>query len=285
LVGQHKLPSGAKFHAAGVSLVLHPWNPHVPTIHMNVRYFECGNVWWFGGGIDVTPYYPVPEQIVAFHQHLKRICETHQQPYEQYKLQCDDYFTLPHRGEMRGIGGIFFDNLTTPNKKAALDFIIALGSAFKGLYEPFIDANSSKSYGTRHRDYQLVRRGRYTEFNLLYDRGTKFGLQSNGRTESILMSLPAVALWKYNWRPPMGSYEEMVNAFYLQPQDWASMSLPLPNDPALRMLPPSGDAPAFPNLPSPTIRLQPFLPYLNGLAMLSVGAIIGYFVGRNRSPS
>lgn len=220
--------SDGGFKATGVSLVIHPRNPNVPTIHMNVRYFESGEKWWFGGGIDVTPYYPVFSQVQGFHRALKELCEEHQQPYDDYKTQCDSYFTLKHRKEMRGIGGIFFDHLTGTadgkvTKASLLRFVAALGKAFTSLYEPFLIGNLSRPYTPAQREYQVWRRSRYVEFNLLFDRGTKFGIESEGRTESILMSLPTVAKWYYDFFPSAGTDEYITHTFYLHPQDWINL--------------------------------------------------------------
>ena len=204
-----------------MSLVLHPWNPKVPTIHMNIRYFEAGDVWWFGGGIDLTPYYPVRGEVVEFHQALKAICDESGEDYATHKRACDEYFYLRHRGEMRGVGGIFFDHLRR-DRQRHLDFVVHLGEAFPNLYRPFIEAHKDDAYTEEQREFQLYRRGRYVEFNLVYDRGTLFGLQSQGRTESILMSLPAAASWRYDWHPAPNTPEaELVN-YYLQPQNWVA---------------------------------------------------------------
>jgi len=220
---QIRVPADAPFLATGVSLVIHPWNPHIPTIHMNIRYFEAGDVWWFGGGIDVTPYYPVKEQVIEFHQALKAICDESGYSYDEHKKACDEYFFLKHRGEMRGIGGTFFDHLRDDREKA-FNYCVALGKSFPNLYRPFIEANRDKRHTDEEREFQLYRRGRYVEFNLIYDRGTVFGLQSQGRTESILMSLPATAHWRYDWHPEPGTREHELTDYYLKPRDWAGMS-------------------------------------------------------------
>ena len=219
---QFQIPQDTPFLATGVSLVLHPWNPHIPTIHMNIRYFEAGDLWWFGGGIDLTPTYPVKSQVIAFHKHLKRICEECDHPYDLHKKQCDEYFFLKHRDEMRGIGGTFFDHLRE-DKEKHFTYCKTLGMNFPDLYRPFIEKNRDSEYTQDQRDFQLYRRGRYVEFNLVYDRGTIFGLQSQGRTESILMSLPATAHWRYNYQPKPGTPEAELTDYYLKPQDWASM--------------------------------------------------------------
>lgn len=220
---QFQIPKGTPFLATGVSLVIHPWNPHMPTVHLNIRYFEAGDAWWFGGGIDLTPYYPVKDQIIEFHQGLKAVCDESGEDYAAYKKTCDEYFFLKHRNEMRGVGGIFYDHLRT-DKQKHFDFCIALGMAFPSLYLPMVEANKNKEHTEAQRDFQLYRRGRYVEFNLVYDRGTIFGLQSQGRTESILMSLPAVAHWRYNWSPAPGTLEAELSDYYLKPQDWANMA-------------------------------------------------------------
>ena len=201
---------------------------------MNIRYFESGSVWWFGGGIDLTPYYPQFEQTKNFHTTLRDLCDTHKQPYDEYKKICDDYFTLKHRKEMRGVGGIFFENLSEKSAQWSateiFDFVIGLGLTFKSLYGPFLD-NAALPYTEAQREYQLWRRSRYVEFNLLWDRGTKFGIESEGRTESILMSLPTTAKWYYDYVPHENSVEHIVQSFYLQPQDWVNLN-PKKDDPA-----------------------------------------------------
>jgi len=221
---QIQIPPDTPFLATGVSLVIHPWSPHVPTIHMNIRYFEAGEVWWFGGGIDLTPTYPVKAQVIEFHQALKAICDESGYSYAEHKKNCDEYFFLKHRNEMRGIGGTFFDHLRD-DKGKAFNYCLALGRSFPNLYRPFVEGNRDTPYTEAQRDFQLYRRGRYVEFNLIYDRGTIFGLQSQGRTESILMSLPATAHWRYNWHPAPGTPEHELTEFYLKPQDWSTFSL------------------------------------------------------------
>ncbi|PRP80858.1 coproporphyrinogen III oxidase [Planoprotostelium fungivorum] len=266
-ISPEEASDGVPFKAMGVSLVIHPSNPHIPTIHMNIRYFECGppsqpdRYWWFGGGespqrfihsllddrivnsptanwliwitgIDLTPYWPTPGlfgRVINFHKKLKEICVRHNQPYDKYKATCDEYFTIPHRNEMRGVGGIFFDHLNEESGMSRRDlfaFISDLGFTFTSIYRPFIDEdrrslpynpatlkkNFTGNIEENEREWQLIRRGRYVEFNLTYDRG--------GRTESILMSLPTVAKWKYNYIPKKGSAPEIINSFYLQPQPW-----------------------------------------------------------------
>ena len=219
---QFQLEPDTPFFATGVSLVVHPWNPYVPTIHMNVRYFEAGDRWWFGGGIDLTPYYPQLDDVVLFHRQLKRICDESGADYESHKRQCDEYFHISHRCESRGVGGVFFDHLSE-DKDRLFRYVTGLGMAFPSLYGPFWEKYKRVSYSERQREFQLYRRSRYVEFNLCYDRGTRFGLQSGGRIESILMSMPATAIWKYDWQPAPGSPEEELSKFYLHPQDWLAL--------------------------------------------------------------
>lgn len=201
------------FFATGVSIVLHPFNPMVPIIHMNVRYFEMTNgVWWFGGGIDLTPHYVNVEDARYFHQTLKSLCDAHHPSYyPEFKNWADDYFFLKHRRETRGIGGIFFDYLkgeTGFTKESRFEFIKALGNAFAPLYTHFMKKNAGLPFTDSEKEWQFLRRGRYVEFNLVWDRGTKFGLDTDGRTESILMSLPPQAQWVYNYQAAPGSEEE-----------------------------------------------------------------------------
>ncbi|MBI9033434.1 MAG: oxygen-dependent coproporphyrinogen oxidase [Bacteroidales bacterium] len=212
-------PANQVFKATGVSLVIHPRNPYIPTVHMNVRYFECGDSWWFGGGIDLTPYYPYKEDVIHFHSTLKKVCDQFDTNYyPRFKSWCDEYFYLPHRNETRGVGGVFFDQLSG-DKKQIFEFVKAVGYAFNQAYIPLIEKRKVSPYVDRHRNFQLYRRGRYVEFNLVYDKGTLFGLETKGRIESILMSLPAQANWKYNWRPEPGSEEAQLDE-YLKPHDW-----------------------------------------------------------------
>jgi coproporphyrinogen III oxidase len=218
---QFKIAPGTKFFATGVSLVMHPRNPHVPTIHMNVRYFQAGEVWWFGGGVDLTPYYPEQAQITGFHRALRDLCLSHGRDYAAMKRSCDEYFILKHRGEARGVGGLFFDHLRADKAKDQA-WVEALGLAFPDLYRPFLVARD-RPFTEAQRDFQLYRRSRYVEFNLLYDRGTLFGLQSGGRTESILMSMPPLARWIYGYAPQPGSAEEKLTEYYLKPRDWADL--------------------------------------------------------------
>ena len=204
--------SEGDFFATGVSIVIHPENPRVPIIHMNIRYFEMSNGnFWFGGGIDLTPHYVDGDDARFFHGRLKAVCDKHHQNYyQEFKHWADDYFFIKHRNETRGIGGIFFDHLGEDkefSKKDRLDFVKDVGLAFAPIYTYFMNKNGRLPYGGREKEWQMLRRGRYVEFNLVYDRGTRFGLETNGRTESILMSLPAQAGWEYDFEPTEGSKE------------------------------------------------------------------------------
>lgn len=210
---------GDEFYATGVSLVLHPRNPHVPTVHANFRMLARGDRAWLGGGADLTPYYPVEEDVRHFHGTLRQACDRHDPTYyPRFKKWCDEYFTIPHRGEMRGVGGIFFDELTADEKNFA--FLRSAGDAFLPSYLPIVERRREASFTEDERQWQLIRRGRYVEFNLIYDRGTIFGLKSQGRIESILMSLPNLASWQYDHHPAPGSVEAAALAYY-QPGDWA----------------------------------------------------------------
>nr|WP_299240663.1 oxygen-dependent coproporphyrinogen oxidase [uncultured Halomonas sp.] len=218
--------AGRSFHAVGVSWVLHPHNPHVPTSHGNVRFFIAEKegespVWWFGGGYDLTPFYPVEEDVVHWHQTAFDACAPFgDDVYPRYKHWCDEYFYLKHRDETRGVGGLFFDDLNEWGFERCFAFQRAVGDSFLDAYLPILKRRRDDAYGERERAFQLYRRGRYVEFNLVWDRGTLFGLQSGGRTESILMSMPPVAEWHYGWTPAPGSQEEVLYQKYLQPQDW-----------------------------------------------------------------
>ncbi|HWM27100.1 MAG TPA: oxygen-dependent coproporphyrinogen oxidase [Woeseiaceae bacterium] len=218
--------AGRRFQATGVSLVLHPKNPHVPTTHANFRFFSTddGNgdpLWWFGGGFDLTPYYPVHEDVLHWHRQAEAACAPFGDGvYRRYKSWCDDYFYLKHRDETRGVGGLFFDDLNEFGYERSFEFLKAVGEAFLPAYLPIVEARMDIPYGKREREFQLYRRGRYVEFNLLYDRGTLFGLQSGGRAESILMSLPPRVRWEYDWHPEPGSAEERLYQGYLRPRDW-----------------------------------------------------------------
>ena len=217
---------GRGFEALGVSLVLHPRNPYVPTVHMNVRAFVATKalaapVWWFGGGMDLTPYYGFEEDAAHFH----RTCKAALAPFgadlhPRFKDWCDRYFFLKHRGEPRGVGGIFFDDLNAPDFGTCFALTRSVGDSFVDAYRPIVERRRDLPYGERERDFQAYRRGRYVEFNLVYDRGTLFGLQSGGRTESILMSLPPVVKWRYDWRPAPGTPEAKLYEVFLVPRDW-----------------------------------------------------------------
>lgn len=218
--------SDATFYATGVSIVLHPNNPHVPIIHMNVRYFEMSTgVWWFGGGIDLTPHYVVDEQAKFFHNSLKTACDNHHASYyPKFKEWADNYFYIPHRKETRGIGGIFFDQLNQKDgftKEERFDFVKEVGNAFTPIYTHLLSENENKPFTDAEKDWQFHRRGRYVEFNLVWDRGTKFGLETNGRTESILMSLPAMAKWSYNHKPVPGTAEYQTQKLLKKGINWA----------------------------------------------------------------
>lgn len=241
--------AGHRFYATGTSMVLHPRNPYVPTVHLNYRYFEAGPVWWFGGGIDLTPYYPFAEDAAHFHKTLKQACDRHHSEYyPTFKLWCDEYFYLKHRGETRGVGGIFFDyqdgqgmlyrgpeakgnaaqhsqRVGTVRERSWEDlfaFVQDCGNAFLPAYVPIAEGRQGMAYGDRERNFQLYRRGRYVEFNLVYDRGTIFGLQTNGRTESILMSLPPLVRWEYGYTPEPNTPEAELYERFLKPQDWVN---------------------------------------------------------------
>ena len=217
---------GRAFEAMGVSLVLHPRNPYVPTVHMNVRFFMATRegetpVWWFGGGMDLTPYYGFEDDAVHFH----RVCRDALTPFgadlhPRLKKWCDEYFFLKHRNEPRGIGGVFFDDLNLPDFDACFAITRSIGESFLLGYEPIVTRRRDLAYGERERDFQAYRRGRYVEFNLVFDRGTLFGLQSGGRTESILMSMPPIVKWRYDWKPETGSAEERLYNEYLRPRAW-----------------------------------------------------------------
>jgi coproporphyrinogen III oxidase len=218
--------AGRSFQALGVSLVIHPRNPYVPTSHANVRFFIAEKkgeapVWWFGGGFDLTPYYPHEEDAIHWHHVAREACQPFgPEVYPKFKAWCDEYFFLRHRNETRGIGGLFFDDLNEWGFEQCFAFLRSVGDHFLKAYLPIVQRRKDMVYGEREREFQLYRRGRYVEFNLVYDRGTLFGLQSGGRTESILMSLPPVANWRYNWSPEAGSPEENLYANFLKPREW-----------------------------------------------------------------
>ncbi|QIR39066.1 oxygen-dependent coproporphyrinogen oxidase [Tolypothrix sp. PCC 7910] len=247
ILAQRPEAAGHSFYATGTSLVLHPRNPYVPTVHLNYRYFEAGPVWWFGGGADLTPYYPFAEDAQHFHKTLKQACDQHHpEYYPVFKRWCDEYFYLKHRNETRGVGGLFLDYQDgqgalyrgpNPNGEAAIysnqvgnlpqrtwEELFALiqdcGAAFLPAYVPIVERRNGIEYGDRERNFQLYRRGRYVEFNLVYDRGTIFGLQTNGRTESILMSLPPLVRWEYGYQPEANTPEAELYETFLKPQDW-----------------------------------------------------------------
>lgn len=249
ILAQRPESAGHKWIAMGTSMVLHPRNPYVPTVHLNYRYFEAGPVWWFGGGADLTPYYPFAEDAACFHSSHKQACDAHHpEYYPVFKRWCDEYFYLKHRQETRGVGGIFFDyqdgqgslyrgphpegpaaaysnQIGTPEPRSweeLFAFVRDCGKAFLAGYVPIVERRQSMEYGDRERNFQLYRRGRYVEFNLVYDRGTIFGLQTNGRTESILMSLPPLVRWEYCYKPEPNTPEAELYETFLKPQDWAS---------------------------------------------------------------
>jgi coproporphyrinogen III oxidase len=221
--------AGYGFTALGVSLVLHPRNPYVPTTHMNIRYFVAEkhgapSAWWFGGGFDLTPFYPFEEDVVHWHTVARDLCSPFgADVYPRFKRWCDDYFYLRHRGEPRGVGGLFFDDLSEWGFERSFAFQRAVGDGLLGAYLPIVERRKDLPYGERERDFQLYRRGRYVEFNLLYDRGTLFGLQSGGRTESILMSLPPEVRFRYNWRPEPGTPEARLYDVFLKRREWAPL--------------------------------------------------------------
>lgn len=250
ILTQRPEAAGHRFFATGTSMVLHPRNPYIPTVHLNYRYFEAGPVWWFGGGIDLTPYYPFVEDVKHFHSTIKEACDRHHSEYyPAFKRWCDEYFYLKHRQETRGVGGIFFDYQdgngelyrgTDMQGEAAcysqkvgkvqqswedlFNFAQSCGYSFLPSYVPIAEKRQDTEYGERERNFQLYRRGRYVEFNLVYDRGTIFGLQTNGRTESILMSLPPLVRWEYNYHPEAGTREAQLYETFLKPQDWLNFS-------------------------------------------------------------
>ncbi len=218
--------AGRSFEAMGVSLVMHPCNPYVPTSHANVRFFMAEKpgaepIWWFGGGYDLTPYYGNEEDCRHWHQVAFDACKPFgDEVYPRYKKWCDDYFYLPHRQEARGVGGLFFDDLNEWGFEQSFAFMQAVGDSYLPAYLPIVERRKDVSFGERERQFQLYRRGRYVEFNLVYDRGTLFGLQSGGRTESILMSLPPLVRWEYNWAPEAESAEAKLYSDFLPPRDW-----------------------------------------------------------------
>jgi coproporphyrinogen III oxidase len=218
--------AGRRFQAMGVSLVIHPHNPYVPTSHANVRFFiaekpDEAPVWWFGGGFDLTPYYAQEEDVIHWHHIARQACAPFgDDVHARYKKWCDDYFFLKHRNEPRGVGGLFFDDLNEWGFDKSFAFMQSVGDHYIKAYRPIVNKRKAMPFGERERDFQLYRRGRYVEFNLVYDRGTLFGLQSGGRTESILMSLPPLVSWRYNWQPEKGSAEAELYEKYLIKRDW-----------------------------------------------------------------
>jgi coproporphyrinogen III oxidase len=249
ILKQRPEAAGHGFYATGTSMVLHPRSPFIPTVHLNYRYFEAGPVWWFGGGADLTPYYAFHEDAAQFHTTFKQACDRyHTEYYNVFKRWCDEYFFLKHRDETRGVGGLFFDYqdgrgqlYRGPNLEGGaaaysnqlgdveprswddlFSFINTCGHSFIPAYEPIVNRRRDAEYGEHERNFQLYRRGRYVEFNLVYDRGTIFGLQTNGRTESILMSLPPLVRWEYGYTPEPGSREAELYEIFLKPQDWAN---------------------------------------------------------------
>jgi len=222
--------AGRTFQAMGVSLVIHPRNPYIPTTHANVRFFiaekdNADPVWWFGGGFDLTPYYGFEEDAVHWHRLAKEACTPFgPDVYPRYKQWCDDYFYIKHRAEPRGIGGLFFDDLNAGGFEHCCSLMISVGNHFLPAYLPIVERRKDIAWGERERDFQSCRRGRYVEFNLVYDRGTLFGLQSGGRTEAILMSLPPQVSWRYDWHPEPGTPEAELYEVFLKPRDWLAES-------------------------------------------------------------
>ncbi|MEM1181969.1 MAG: oxygen-dependent coproporphyrinogen oxidase [Acidobacteriota bacterium] len=219
--------SGGRFEAASISLIVHPKNPYAPTSHANWRYFEAtpvgggDPVWWFGGGFDLTPYYGFEDDARHWHRVAKAACDPFGADlYPRFKAQCDEYFFLPHRGEPRGLGGLFFDDHSDGGFERCFDLVRAMGGAYLDAYLPILDRRLGMEWGERQREFQLQRRGRYVEFNLLHDRGTLFGLQAKGRTESILVSMPPRVRWTYDFKPEPGSPEERLLTYFLKPRDW-----------------------------------------------------------------
>ncbi len=221
----HLPGEGTRFTATGISLVLHPRSPHIPTVHANFRFLTRGSASWFGGGADLTPYYPVLEDVTHFHRTWKAVCDRHANlaNYDKMKRDCDEYFHLKHRNEARGVGGFFFDYTGADRLDATFAFVKDAGEAFVSSYVPIVERRKSLAWTAEQRLFQEYRRGRYVEFNLVYDRGTIFGLKTNGRTESILMSLPPVVRYIYDYQPAAGSPEAELTDYWLKPKDWTSM--------------------------------------------------------------
>lgn len=228
----HPEAAGRPWEAMGVSLVFHPRNPYIPTVHMNVRFFVAkaqnsadADIWWFGGGMDLTPYYGFEEDAEHFHRTNKTALDAYDKAYyPKFKKECDEYFYLKHRKEPRGIGGIFFDDFNELGFEKSFELQRAVGDSFLNAYLPIVQRRKDTPYGERERDFQAYRRGRYVEFNLVYDRGTLFGLQSNGRTESILLSMPPIVKWRYDWKPEAGSPEAKLYTNFLIDKDWLSIT-------------------------------------------------------------
>jgi coproporphyrinogen III oxidase len=220
--------AGRRYEAVSVSLIVHPRNPYAPTSHLNVRFFVAHGqapVWWFGGGFDLTPYYGFEEDVVHWHRTARAACEPFgPEAYPRFKKACDEYFQLRHRGEPRGIGGIFFDDLDQGGFERCFAFQRRVGEHYALAYLPILQRRKATPYGAREREFQLYRRGRYAEFNLVQDRGTKFGLQSGGRVESILASMPPLAAWRYDWQPAPGTPEARLYEVFLRPRDWLAES-------------------------------------------------------------
>jgi len=218
--------AGRGFEAVSLSLIVHPRNPYAPTTHMNLRFFTAqapdgDAVWWFGGGFDLTPSYGFAEDAVHWHRTAREACRTHGADlYARFKKTCDEYFYLPHRGEMRGVGGVFFDDLVLGDFARSFALVQSVGDHFLPAYLPILERRKDAPFGEREREFQLVRRGRYAEFNLVYDRGTRYGLQSGRRVESVLASLPPLAAWRYDWQPEPGTPEARLAAEFLVPRDW-----------------------------------------------------------------
>ncbi len=222
--------AGSGFQAMGVSVVMHPKNPLVPISHANVRFFiaqpeNADPIWWFGGGFDLTPCYGFEADCISWHQHAQAVCSRYgDDVYRRFKQQCDDYFYIPHRQESRGVGGIFFDDLNEWGFRSCFDFIVDVGRCYGNAYVDVVERRKDTPFTPAQRAFQVYRRGRYVEFNLVYDRGTLFGLQSGGRVESILMSLPPEVSWRYGYSPASGSDEERLTEFFLKPRDWLGLS-------------------------------------------------------------
>jgi len=217
--------AGKRFEAVSLSLIVHPRNPYVPTSHANLRFFRAESdppAWWFGGGFDLTPYYPFDEDCVHWHREARAACAPFGAGlYARFKKACDEYFFLPHRGEARGIGGLFFDDFAEGGFEQAFALVRSVGDHYLRAYLPIVERRKATPYGERERGFQLYRRGRYVEFNLVYDRGTKYGMQSGRRIESVLASMPPLAAWRYDWHAERGSAEERLASEYLKPRDWA----------------------------------------------------------------